>query len=508
MNVDVHFGATSTRDSLLGGLGRKRLLMASALGVVGALLSGSLVLAIGPILALVIVHLLWNQPLEKLLTFAVGATLLLEHPAENPFMGRWRSPLAPLSELWSVPLARSVPGLPVPLAPAFLVTAWLLIRVLSSPRPRPAPAGRAYLRACAAAAVTLLLADFYGLARGGSLQQTFYQLAPMLATLAVGATACLLASPTLLRSLERVLMLAAGIRALMAVYVYLTVFRPAGESYLYVTTHSDSVLWVVAVALLIGRIIATFRLDPQRARVALLLLLLAAIAVNNRRLAWVELAVAAGYAMWAVPQRLYRLRKRIAVVAVPALLAYTAAGAAGPPSMVFAPVQALISVNDEEDSSTLSREIENHNLLVTIRQGGPLGIGFGHPYTEAVVGPNIATAFPQYRYLPHNSTLGLLAFAGIIGFIGFWLPFVVAMGSVVRLRDDPSRHVRAAGIWFGGAIIAYTLMAWGDIGLQSSVSGLLGGLAAGLATGLQRSAHRSEQPAELDSTILAIGRSE
>ncbi len=142
---------------------------------------------------------------------------------------------------------------------------------------------------------------------------------------------------------------------------------------------------------------------------------------------------------------------------------------------------------------------------MTIRQGGPLGTGFGHQYTEAVVGPDIATAFPQYRYLPHNSTLGLLAFAGIVGFIGFWLPFVIAMGSVVQLREDPSRHVRAGGVWLGGAIIAYSLMAWGDIGLQSSLSGMLGGLAAGLAAGLNGSRERSRPTSDLALAALATG---
>ena len=171
MGADSHHGATSTTEAWVNRLGRRRLTVAGVIGVLGALFTGSLLVAIGPIVVLVVVQLLRFQTVEKLLVFTVGATLLLAHPSENPYMGRWGSPLAPLSDLWFHPLARSVPGVPVSLAPAFLMTAWALIRVLGSRQARPAPPARLYLRACTLAAGTLLLAVLYGLARGGSNHQ-------------------------------------------------------------------------------------------------------------------------------------------------------------------------------------------------------------------------------------------------------------------------------------------------------------------------------------------------
>jgi hypothetical protein len=414
-------------------------------------------------------------------------------------MGQWVSPAKALGELWFHPLATSVPMVPLPLAPSLLVVVWLAWRAATEPRPALGAPIKLYLRASGMAAVTLLLAQAYGVARGGDARQTFYQVAPLLLTVMVGVTAALIGTPGLLRRVEQVIVVVAAVRAAVCLYVYVTVFRPTGESFLYVTTHSDSVLWVVALAVVLAKVLATFRQEPQRGRAALALLLLAAIAANNRRLAWVELGVVVAYAVWAMPPRLRRLRNRVGIIALPFLLAYTAAGLAAPPSRIFMPVQALNSVNDDTDSSTLSREIEIANLFVTIRQGGLLGTGFGHEYTEQIVGPDIATAFPQYRYLPHNSTLALLAFAGIIGFIGFWLPFVVAMGAAAQLRDHGARQLRAAGMWFAGAIIAHTLMAWGDIGLQSSLSGMLGALGAGLAVRLV--SQRPAGPARVVSPV-------
>lgn len=480
----LHRSANRRAGELIGLVGRRKLFACLVVGLLAALVTGSIAFAVAPAAALIIVQLLRFQPVERLFVLSAVATIGFDHPSEQPYMGQWTSPVRVLGELWFHPMATTVPGVPLPLAPSLLVTVWLAWRAATTAQRPLGGAARFYLRASALAVSTLLAAQAYGVARGGDLRQTFYQLAPLLLTIAVGVTTALIATPQLLRRLEKVVLAVAAVRALVCLYVYATVFRPTGQSFLYVTTHSDSVLWVVALAILIGRLLTTFRHQPQRGRAALALLLLAAITANNRRLAWVELGVVVAYAMWAMPPRLRRLRNRIGVIALPMLLAYTAAGLSAPPSRIFMPVQALNSVNDEEDSSTLSREIENYNLYVTIRQGSPLGTGFGHEYTEQVVGPDIATAFPQYRYLPHNSMLGLLAFGGIVGFIGFWLPFVVAMGAAARLRDHASRHLRAGGMWFAGSIIAYTLMAWGDIGLQSSLNGLLGALGAGFAVRL------------------------
>jgi hypothetical protein len=496
--------ANRRAGELVSRVGRRAFAASLVVGLLAALVTGSLLLAVIPTGGLVVVQLLRFQPVERLFVVVLVATIGLDHPAEQPYMGQWESPLKALGELWFHPLASTVPGVPLPLAPSLLVTVWLAWRAATSPRPALGSAAKLYLRTSGLAVVTLLMAQAFGISRGGDARQTFYQVAPLLLTIVVGVTAALIASPDLLRRLERVILVVAAVRAIVCVYLYITVFRPTGESFLYVTTHSDSVLWVVALAVVLGKVLASFRQGSQRGRVALALLLLVAITANNRRLAWVELGVVVAYAVWAMPPRLRRLRNRVGIIALPFLLIYTAVGLSAPPSRLFMPVQALNSVNDEEDSSTLSREIEIANLFVTIRQGGPLGTGFGHEYTEQIVGPDIATAFPQYRYLPHNSTLGLLAFAGIIGFIGFWLPFVVAMGAAAQLRDHRSRQLRAAAVWFAGAIIAHTLMAWGDIGLQSNLSGMLGALGAGLAVGVARprsaaAARSQDRPAELSA---------
>ncbi len=448
-------------------------------GLLGALVTGSLLIAFAPVVAVLVVRMLRFAPVERILVGSVGVSVLLEHPSEIPYMRKWTAPWAALDRLWFEPMSHTVPHVPIPFAPMLVVSGILLVRALAARPLHPGRYVRLYLQASAVATLALVAGQAYGIARGGDARQTFYQLSTLLATFALGGTVALIGSASLLHTVERTLLIAAAARAFVALYVYLTVFRPADQSYLYVTTHSDSVLWVVAVLLVAGRMISTFGRDRLRGRLALLLLLLAAIVANNRRIAFVELALGGMYALWAVPPRLRGLRGRVLVVGAPLLLVYTLAALAAPPSRIFLPVQSLVTVNSEDDSSTLSRDIENYNLAQTIRESSPLGTGFGHEYDEQVAGPDISVAFPQYRYLPHNSTLGLLAFGGVFGFAAVWMPFVIGMGGVVRVRHHRSPAVGAAGFWMAGAVIAHAMMAWGDIGLQSMLNGLLVALACG-----------------------------
>ena len=106
------------------------------------------------------------------------------------------------------------------------------------------------------------------------------------------------------------------------------------------------------------------------------------------------------------------------MVSVPVMLIYLAAGWSSN-SKIFAPVHTIRSVVDPHaDASTFWRDLENYNLYVTVRANPVLGSGLGHGYIEAIRLPSIAGAYALYRFAPHNSILGLFAYAGGVGFAG------------------------------------------------------------------------------------------
>jgi O-antigen ligase len=160
--------------------------------------------------------------------------------------------------------------------------------------------------------------------------------------------------------------------------------------------------------------------------------------------------------------------KRAGVIAVPLLIVYGAVGWTSS-SRAFKPVGIVRSlIAPRTDWSTAMRDIENFNLLWTLRDHPLMGSGFGHEYVEKVKAVDISSIFPQYRYVPHNSVLGLLAFGGVVGLSGVFLTLVVAVFLAVRAhRFARSPADRAAALAVISTVVVYLIQCYGDMGFQS-----------------------------------------
>jgi O-antigen ligase len=120
------------------------------------------------------------------------------------------------------------------------------------------------------------------------------------------------------------------------------------------------------------------------------------------------------------------------------------------------------------DVSTAMRDIENFNLLWTLRDHPLLGTGFGHEYVEKVKGMDISGIFAQYRFVPHNGILGLLAFGGVLGISGILLTPVVAVYLAARAhRFARSPADRAAALAVMASAVVYLIQCYGDMGFVS-----------------------------------------
>ena len=78
------------------------------------------------------------------------------------------------------------------------------------------------------------------------------------------------------------------------------------------------------------------------------------------------------------------------------------------------------------------RDLENYDLFYTLRHNPVLGTGYGHGYTEVVWLPDVSNAYALYRFLPHNSILGLWAYGGLVGFTALWTMLVVGVFLAAR----------------------------------------------------------------------------
>jgi hypothetical protein len=349
----------------------------------------------------------------------------------------------------------------------FLVCVLIAGTLMRSPGSKPVlPMRNAILVQGATIAVWFV----YGLLRGGDARaaswQTYLMMSAVVLTLVLAQR---FRSASHYGVLAKALVAAAIYRAVMLWYAYFTVVRPGlivpfPE---FVTSHDDTVLWVGAILIVI---LDAFdrRSMAVTARTGLFLLLfLGAILWNARRLAWVSLGVSAVVMLALIPRGAMRRRVNMVTLVVGPLLAIYYFVGQGSSSRIFKPLQSINTVTTEEDGSTRARNNENLGLIATAQTSSPwVGTGWGEKYVCLSDKYSIAKFFELWQYIPHNSILGLLAFTGILGFAGYWLPFPTGAffnARVARLaRSQEARNCGAVGV---ALLVVCANQFYGDMGL-------------------------------------------
>jgi O-Antigen ligase len=427
-------------------------------------------------------------PLEVIIPVVAFVMLSVNNPSGQPGNKKIEFVLNPIGDFFYA-------NLPTKFALADVIVAFIVFRaaaiLLLSERgvgkdrrpPRP------FAQACLVAVLAIVAMEFWGVfINDGNFQQSLWQLrVPLLVpcfALAVSAAA----SDVGIRRI-RVALLAAGlVKAFECLYLAFVRHIETGESGSYITTHSDTLLWCTCLFILLA---TWFETRTPRDRNLLLFIspiLLLAIVENNRRVAYVALIAGLMFIVSVAHRPVKRQLGRYLVLTWPLLLAYVVVGfASNSQSKIFYPINKIASVSTKSDASTSTRDIENFNLLWTVRVKPLTGQGFGHEYTELVVAYDIHEAFSQYRFLPHNSFLAFWAFNGLFGSSMYFLLPVVAIFYAVSCRRRSAVPLRrAASAWSVCTIIAFMIQAWADLGMQDWVGLFCVGIAYGVSGSLGR----------------------
>jgi hypothetical protein len=338
-----------------------------------------------------------------------------------------------------------------------------------APRLRAKPMDRALIISL----ISMALWYVIGVTRGGvGMDATFQMFTYLNAILFAFTLMALLKTPEDFAPLLDAIVAAAAYRSLLAIFLYVFVAPgvPPDKLPNSMTGHHDSALFVTGLVIVLAGAIG--RVTPGAWRRVWLLapLFLVAMQVNNRRLAWVSL-VGGLLAMYAaVPaSRDQRRFTRVAARVVPVIALYVCIGW-GRPEPMFKPLAAFASVSSAEDLSTKSRDNENEGLIYTLSQSGylgALGTGLGIPYIETDSSLS-ARSFLQYRIIPHNSILGLLAFTGWLGFAGILLPIPISVFLNARTCRAAAKPAARLSAVVGVAQVAIVLnQLYGDMGMIS-----------------------------------------
>jgi O-antigen ligase/polysaccharide polymerase Wzy-like membrane protein len=189
-------------------------------------------------------------------------------------------------------------------------------------------------------------------------------------------------------------------------------------------------------------------------------LVLAADLANTRRAAWLVLAggmiTLLAVAYRTLPQRRGLVRKLAIVIGV-GLMIYLPAywNKSGGLAQPARAIHSVIKPSNRDASSDLYRIQEDANLQINIREGKPLGRGFGVPIDYVLPIQDISSIDPLIKYIPHNGILYILMRMGFLGGIAFWSMLGIAIISACRLARSRDRELAMIGALTAALVVAY-----------------------------------------------------
>ena len=422
----------------------------------------------------------WRLPVRTTLLAMTFFALAVDNPHERPSAGWWSNPLRPLAEPFYVNLHHQLPLPFLRISGLELLLAVVVVAVLvrqargDDVEPRPLPSPAPLRQALVIAVLALLALEAWGLLRDGDFKQSLFQARVMLALPVVTWLFLYgLRGAADIAPLFRVVILAALVKVATSAWFIFMICRPQGLAPPYATTHSDTVLYVVALMILVARWWERPAWRTLLEAGALGGAVCLGMALNDRRLAWASLLMALAALVLVSPwNRARRFVVRATLASLPALLVYAAAGWSST-ATIFKPVRDLrsltgTSVDVDKDASTQFRDDENFNLVATWQEAPLVGAGFGHEFVEYVPLPDISRFMPTYHYQPHNGVLWLWTVGGLVGFSLLWLFLVAGVYFAARAYHRAvAPRERAAMLVALGAVLTYANQVYGDMGTQS-----------------------------------------
>jgi len=428
---------------------------------------------VAPICVVLGWYAIFRAPLRHTMLALMFFALVLENPSEGPAAYQWSTPIAPASALFLAHIKSIIggwmffSGMDLMLLAA-IVTLFMRGRAGRGPIGTPKPMIRLAQVTYATIVFTYLVGLKHGAGQYANWQIDRVMYLPTVFLLCQAA----FSGPKDYLAVGKVALAAALIRSSQAMLVRAIV--PAerdpisGESTLpYATTHHDSMLFAVGSVVLVSLLLQRAGRRATRLFWPCMPILIGGMIANERRIVWVEIALvfATVYLMTDTNPFKRKLNRALLMV-VPVVGLYIAAGW-NSESGIFKPVHLIRStVDSSSDGSTAWRDLENFNLIYTIRNFPLFGLGYGHGFWE--MWPMPFVPYELEHHVPHNSILGLYCYGGFVGYAGITALWVGGVYMSIRSYHYCKAPLeKAAALGCLGAILVYYLQCFGDMGLGS-----------------------------------------
>jgi hypothetical protein len=349
----------------------------------------------------------------------------------------------------------------------------------------------------------LVGAVFLGLLVGashhGDLRIAMTEIRPYLYLAAAYALAsALLDRRRAVRAVLWTIVVANGIKALQALWIFFTTARDLNPRPEAVLGHEESLFFGISVLIPLALWMFGVKGRLRTWSTALVPAILLADLVNSRRTAWLIIGagvIVLGVIVMAVlPDRrrvvgrLWLVGALVAAVYLPVY--WNRTGAIGQPARA---IHSAISPDPRDGLSNLYRIQENANLQLNIKEGGLLGRGFGVPIDYALPIADIRSIDPLITYIPHNGVFYMFMRMGLAGGIAFWCVLGFGIIAACRLARSPDREHAALGAVVACTLIGYALMGYNDQGFYFFRIAIVVGTLLGLVEATRRLDASSER---------------
>jgi O-antigen ligase len=288
-----------------------------------------------------------------------------------------------------------------------------------------------------------------------------------------------------LRSFFWFVIICAAIKALQGVYIYVFVIHRNLTAYRSIMSHEESYFWI-SIVLLVVLFSLYYKYRPQfYTALALLPLIFIALLANNRRADYFALLVGllTGWVLIFVIKS--GARKGLIVALISTSLiggAYVAAFSNGQ-GAINQPAYAILSIfhpDPHDAASNLYRDYENYDLTYTAKLN-PLGLGFGKPFLQPKLLPDLSSIDPVYNLIPHNTILWVWMRLGAIGYLALWYLFgAIIVRGCLYARQLKDKYLQLIAIYIVCMFIMEIMVAYADYQLSFYRNVIYVGMLAGI----------------------------
>jgi hypothetical protein len=298
------------------------------------------------------------------------------------------------------------------------------------------------------------------------------------------------------------IIIAAGVKGIQGTCIVLVYLHGHLQGQNEIMAHEES-FFFVALILLVFLFSLHYNYRPQFFAALLVMpCLLVALIANNRRADYSALLIGIMISWALVILVKPQARKGL----VTALIIFVALGAAyvvafahvggsiGEPARAITSVIMPSQADARDIASNMYRIIEDYDLKYTVRLN-PMGMGFGKPFLQPILLPNIITLDPYYNYVPHNTIYWIWMRLGPIGYFALWYLFgaIIIRGCLIarQLRD---RYLQLVAIYIVAIVIMEVVVAFADYQLFFYRNVIYVGLLVGMLIKLPILEEKKEQP--------------